>query len=340
MSAGVSPAGRRSLPVFSGYAWAATHLGFAGLLTIGNWANYSRPWVVVVAVLISGVVGGVPLSKRWFATRVGWSVPFGWLVLLPWVGSQIQGPVNELSVLWPAASATLALGLLAMVGGWRVAWAVTIVLIVEVLFWDVSYGLARTHIVEQLTLLIPVVAGTIYRTLARRARRRETEARRREAEAVQQIAALASQEEARADYRTRLLAQVGPILERIESSHGLTPAERAECRLVEASLRDAIRGRGLASAEIVRAARAARERGTTVSLIDDRRADEATGVPLNILAAVSETLDQAGTGDTFVARLLPVGRRNIATVLLADAEGEGVRRQFASTDDGAVFERV
>ncbi|WP_432559430.1 hypothetical protein [Granulicoccus sp. GXG6511] len=331
------------LAPFNGYGWFVAQVSFASLMTVGHWPGYDRQWPVVLAVLLSGVVAGVPLSARWARTFVGGVAALGWLAIMALVGSQVSPPVGELSVLWPATSASLAMGLLAMIGMWRLAWTATLLLIVQGLLWGMTRDLAPAIALEQAGLLTAPVAGTVYRILMRNARFREAAARREEAAALEQIGRMASQAEARREYRARLQRQVGPILERISAGDELTADERKECRLTEASLRDAIRGRGLATREVSQAARAARERGATVSLIDDRRVECVDEVCRNVLAATRDTLESAEDGDTFVARLLPLGRRNVATVLLRKADGEGVRREFTMPPSGdpadGAFER-
>ncbi|MFC9351696.1 hypothetical protein [Arthrobacter sp. NPDC057013] len=124
--------------------------------------------------------------------------------------------------------------------------------------------------------------------------------------------------------RTQWLEHVrevaGPALARIaDPNHTISDAERQELQLAEAQFRDEIRGRVLATAEVVEAARKARERGVTVQLLDDRRQD----LTPRMLAAVSERvvniLNQARAG-TVTARARPQGGDLAVTI-------------FASTPD-------
>ena len=88
-------------------------------------------------------------------------------------------------------------------------------------------------------------------------RRRESEERARDA---------------RAEQRTREVARIrelaGPALEVIAAGHS-TAAQREEHRLLEAQLRDDIRGRSLAVEPLTGAARSARSRGIDVIMLDD-----------------------------------------------------------------------
>lgn len=333
------PVRRRRAPLapFNGYAWFGVQVVFAGLMTIGHWQSYEQLWLVALAVPLSGIIVGVPLSARFARTVIGRATAFAWIGVVLLVGTQIQGPVGELSVLWPVPAASLAMGLLAMVGRTRIAWTVTLLVVIQSILWGVSRGLLNSGPALELTGAVAApMAGTIYRVLMRKSQRHEIAARQEEAAALELIARMASQVEARWEYRTRLLGQVGPLLERVASGEELTSLERAECRQTEASLRDVIRGRGLDTDEVLAAARAARERGANVTLIDDRRVEVIEEICRKIVAATCETLAEAEDGDIFVARVLPVGRRNVATVLLVNSEGEGVRREFTMPPSGNV----
>ena len=124
--------------------------------------------------------------------------------------------------------------------------------------------------------------------------------------------------------RTQWLQHVrevaGPALARIaDPDHDITEGERQEFQLAEAQFRDEIRGRVLATAEVVEAARKARERGVTVQLLDDRRQELAP----RVLAAVSERvvsiLNQARTG-TVTARARPQGGELAVTIFASTPE--------------------
>jgi hypothetical protein len=119
---------------------------------------------------------------------------------------------------------------------------------------------------------------------------------------------------ARTQWLDHVRQVAGPALKQIaDPAHEVTDSERQELQLVEAQFRDEIRGRVLATAEVVEAARKARERGVTVQLLDDRRQDLAP----RMLAAVSERvvsiLNQARTG-TVTARARPEGGALAVTI--------------------------
>jgi len=66
-----------------------------------------------------------------------------------------------------------------------------------------------------------------------------------------------------------------PMLRRIADRNGdLTDAQRGECRMLEAAIRDEIRGRMLLTDAVRSEVQRARERGATVTLLDEGGIDD------------------------------------------------------------------
>jgi len=106
-----------------------------------------------------------------------------------------------------------------------------------------------------------------------------------------------------------------PLLREIAEGAELTPERRLEAELVEAELRDGLRARRLAVHPVTTAAREARARGVEVVLLDDRGEIDPDPVEVEeIRARVAAELDAARSGRV-VARLLPVGRDEVATIV-------------------------
>ncbi|KAA0023679.1 hypothetical protein FOY51_07780 [Antrihabitans cavernicola] len=141
-------------------------------------------------------------------------------------------------------------------------------------------------------------------------------------------ATIAAQSEERDRQLARLAEVARPLLERIVGGEELDAADRFECRLREAELRDGLRAPQLAG--LAAAARGARGRGVEVQLLDDGGLE---GVPAavrsTVLFAAARELDAANAGSVTV-RVLPKGRRNLATVLVSEP-GEDRRTEV----DGA-----
>ncbi len=100
-----------------------------------------------------------------------------------------------------------------------------------------------------------------------------TEAERYQSRASETLAATAARSAIRTERKARLrqnLRAALPLLERIVNSEGkLSESERLEARLLEAELRDGIRGRALNHPELAKVVRSLRRQGVEVHLVDD-----------------------------------------------------------------------
>ncbi|MFC3687135.1 hypothetical protein [Aquipuribacter hungaricus] len=105
---------------------------------------------------------------------------------------------------------------------------------------------------------------------------------RARAEQLQAARLSAGARAAETERRTRL-AQIeqlaAPVLVLLRDAGTVDDRLATECRLLEAALRDGIRGRHLVDAAVRETLWAARTRGVTVRLLDDSGADEAGGSP-------------------------------------------------------------
>lgn len=316
--------------------WWSLAMGlFAMLITLGYWGSYANPWLVIAAACCAGPLMGLTLSR---SDRSVWSwlvIAMGWGVLHAVVFWQVTGTLDDPTALWPPAASAMAMGGLAMSGAIRPLWLGQLFSVAVGLHWALFSGVPLAQSLQLAALFGPVFLGICYGVLMRRALAVVDRARQNEARVAERVLDLASRAQAREAYQAELVAATGGILDRIASGAELTAEDRIAARLTEAQLRDAIRGRNLATAEVVAAVRAARARGVLVSLVDDRRTwDCSDAQQAQVLAATIETLEQARGGDACTVRLHPPGRRNLATVLLARAEGEDLRRDFANAEPG------
>ncbi|HLP23062.1 MAG TPA: hypothetical protein VK139_03360, partial [Microbacteriaceae bacterium] len=187
------------------------------------------------------------------------------------------------------------------------------------LFWSASsgipFGTAGPIMLRHAgTLLMTFAIARGFRQLARQLSvTAERRARREREDAVRN--AIATERSLQA---ARIEATAGPILRRLQSGNPLTAEERRECLLIEATVRDAISGRGWATASVLDAARAARERGVTVVLLDEAR--DGTRDVETARTALVATLDTLTQGRC-VARLVPTGRDVLASILVDDLLG-------------------
>ncbi|WP_269938949.1 hypothetical protein [Arthrobacter sp. HY1533] len=133
-----------------------------------------------------------------------------------------------------------------------------------------------------------------------------------------------AREHARSLYREQGMRELDqlarPALETIAAGN-VTEAQRRELALLEAGLRDQIRGRVLATPEVLAASRAARVRGVKVDLLDDRKAHLTPAVLADAARQLVAVLERAQSG-VVRARALPVGERPQVTILAFDGTEE------------------
>jgi hypothetical protein len=114
-----------------------------------------------------------------------------------------------------------------------------------------------------------------------------TEAERYQSRASETLAATAARSAIRTERKARLrqnLRGALPLLERIAKSEGrLSESEKLEVRLLEAELRDGIRGRSLNLPELIQAVRALRRQGVEVQLVDDGGLEDLSAAEAGVL---------------------------------------------------------
>jgi hypothetical protein len=116
-----------------------------------------------------------------------------------------------------------------------------------------------------------------------------TEAERYQGRASQTLAATAARSAIRTERKARLrqnLRGALPLLESIVNSEGrLSETEKLEARLLEAELRDGIRGRSLTHPDLVQAVRSLRRRGVEVQLVDDGGLEDLSAAEVEALTS-------------------------------------------------------
>lgn len=145
----------------------------------------------------------------------------------------------------------------------------------------------------------------------------------------------------RDDRIRRIDARVRPLLTRVAQGTTLTDGDVTEARLIEAKLRDGIRGRGLDVPRVRNAVWEARRRGVSVSVLDDGGlAVLGPDRSATVVAAAAEVLEaelaELSSGDV-VARIAPAGRNPVATVVVVTGS---LRRRIELGVDGLVVRTV
>ncbi|MEB0307032.1 hypothetical protein QN345_17175, partial [Cryobacterium sp. 10I1] len=187
--------------------------------------------------------------------------------------------------------------------------------------WALLNGLG---VADGLTLVVrhaaTLLAGAVFAVGLTRSTRTLAVLNRERAVSIATTASAEAGVTERESELARVNALARPALERLAGGEDLDPPLRAECLIVEATLRDAIRARTLFVEPVITAARAARLRGVDVTLLDD-----SGGRPPEVLAAVAGIvagqLDLLDAG-RLTARLLPPGRDDVASLVV---ESTGTR---------------
>lgn len=203
---------------------------------------------------------------------------------------------------------------------WGIADVVLLTLVAMHWMWmktgDALAGIELTY-----AQLILFGAGSFFAVWLRRTGDRiaafqQTRLRRESAESSR---AAADEERARALRSIRDSA--GAALERIATGT-VTDQERREHGLIEADLRDRIRGRALAVAPLTDAARAARRRGTVVALLDDLGAQAPAADELRAAIDWAAERVRGGAVADITVRLTRSAGRPVVTFATADGDLE------------------
>ncbi|RJO74753.1 hypothetical protein D5S18_14950 [Nocardia panacis] len=216
---------------------------------------------------------------------------------------------------WTMFASSYVLAVLVLRGRVAAAWVGVAGVAVVVGVTGVLKGAATGMLTGSVLPIVTVTGLSLFAAIMRPTQRslrllREEATMRAAAEAT-----MAAENGERDRQLARLDKVARPILERIADGVELATAEREQCRLLEAELRDGLRAPQLVCDELNSAARGARSRGVEVVLLDD---GGFAGVPRwvrqQVIDAATHELDAANAGSVTI-RVLPMGRRIVATVL-------------------------
>jgi hypothetical protein len=291
-------------------------------LVATTWADRGSLWphVVGLAIFAAAAAAAALLPGRRLTRRVtaALAVVPGLLALL--VSWDLPTDRFPGYAAWHLGAGTFVLFFLATRGRLVSAWCGMAGLVAVTLVWVSTTGqdwsglpdLLLTHVS---LLVVGTIAGAVLHRAARQisavaARSRERRARHaaRLAEAAERHRRLAWLEQ-----------NVRPALERLAEGHVPGPEERVRLAVLEAEVRDRLRGGALDVPGVVAAVRAARLRGVAVEVMDD---GGLSGVPdaEAVLAAIPRLLDGVAAGRV-VIRILPPDRAAVASVVAETAKG-------------------
>ena len=282
----------------------------------GAWATWIMLSVAAAAVFFPA---DDPLAARWT-----WSVA----ALCLAAGAAVWwDPPSEVSgyAPWYVRSATIVLVVLVLRRRPAAAWSASVAVVAVVLIWAAVSGeqvlawvglLSRQFATIVVIQITAVGLGWAARTIA--------------AYQVEERGRVRSEELRSASIRARkvelgaIRALGTPVLERI--AHGEDgPALRAEAILIEAALRDVLRGRRLAAEPLTSVVLDARRRGVDVTLLDD----------LDDRGAIELADDERSTALSWAAERLRASDGSTVTVRLSRQAGRPVVTVVAGDDDVA-----
>lgn len=310
------------------------------IFTFATLDRMSAPWPsLIVLVLISA--GALIVTRPhadplpWPDTAVIVAIVCASTLIISWYLPTTGGLGREA---WHLGASTWLLFFLALRRRARIAWLGMLLMTVITAWWAVSVGhsivfalnLVQTH-------MGILLVATLFASSLRRTAGVINTLTARSVDAAAAAAAADASLEIRRQRVSELAAVAVPPLELIASGTPLTSADRSTFLAVEAQLRDSVRGRSLAVPAIADAAQAARERGVTVNLLDDRGAPLGSGDAMRrLVTAVTDMIDSVPRG-TVTARMLPEGRDAAVTVVAGDDSDGAGRQRLTLDEDGHIL---
>lgn len=250
---------------------------------------------------------------------------------------QLPIPVDNGLQTWPLGAGTALFTFICVRGRAATAWTAMTATVLVCVVWALATGQNAVvglsmSVVNYAPLAMATFFAFTFRPVAAAVFELREQSRKRAAEDAATSAVL----EERDSQLERLDFLARPLLMKIASGAELRPDERDACALLESALRDSLRAKGLESERVDSAARAARQRGVHVVLLDDGGLSPTDSAAAHRLReTVAAALDSAESG-TVTARILPPGRPMLASILTTDSAG--VRRLDIGSDgaDGQV----
>lgn len=309
----------RSTLVALAAAFSAYHIA-RGILTLGVPTNAGPTIVALVLYAVITVVVLLPWNAgvpQWVA-----ALTFSCAVAITLlVTSQLD--VNEYNgyATWHTNAEGTLMTILMVRGRKIYAVAGTLLLVIYSLVWCGLVGSAQIGVTGAVAW---VVLAYITTSALQRASDDADKLVQAEREAVRWEAA---QHAHRSERRARLATAsrvAGPMLRDVVLAEGrLTDAERAQARLLEARLRDDIRGRALVDDRVRDAAEAARRRGIVVQLLDEGTIDDLEDKQRKrVLTRIAEAIESADT-ERLIVRTAPERSDVAVTIVGLSAPAQG-----------------
>jgi hypothetical protein len=273
------------------------------------------PWPSVLAM---GLYLIATVASLWPSERLRlrvWIVALdlGVAVVIPLLVTAALDPTRDNGyATWYVAAIGTLMTILAVRGGIIVAWVGVGFLALQTVLWAGVGALGGIGVIGSMVWVAVAQISTATIAKATRDARAFAVAQRGAVEWKAAQDARTTEREARLRQTERVAA---PMLRRIAESDGLlSEQERADCRLLEATIRDEIRGRALLDDGVRDAVRTARSSGITVTLlvdggIDDLAVEEHARVRSSVSAAIN-----GATADRIIVRTV-AGTEVAATIV-------------------------
>ena len=196
---------------------------------------------------------------------------------------------------WYVLGVGTILGGTAVRGRRGFAWIGLLVLVAEIAAWGGVGSLASTGLPGVLSLL---VTGHAVSVGVERAVKAARELNDKAAETAAETAAVEAAGEVRSQLMEQTLSRAIPALNLIAALGGkLNENQKREARLLEAGLRDEIRGATLLNAQMRNAIMVARQRGVEVLVLDEGGIDDLTEVErISVLGKVANSIEAVTEG--------------------------------------------
>ncbi|MET4540561.1 hypothetical protein ABIE37_002348 [Arthrobacter bambusae] len=290
-------------------------LGLANLHRVTSATQTLAAMVICVAVI---VVVSISDAQRPLGVASAWAATVGVVIIEVLVKSALPVGTHPGYAAWHCGAIQMLLVTVALRGRKGIAWfgigVFAVVDFVASLAQQLTLNAALAMVV---TPLLWMGMATALSFILRRCARQTAAFTDQEQSSAQILATQNARDLAQNEWMRDLSRATRPMLERIAEG-AIGPAEQEACVLLEAELRDQIRGRALATPAVLHAARAARGRGVRVDILDDR----ATDLPEDLLAEATAqligALDRAEDG-AVKCRALPEGA-DVAVTILAFSE--------------------
>ena len=290
--------------------------GYHVVLGVYSLAIPASPWPAIAALAVYSIATVLSLWPGKRMRMPDWLAAFDLAVaiVLPLlVTSQLDPDVDNLYATWYVAAVGTLMTIAAARRQLLVAWVGVIALAVQTIVWAGPLALAVLGVIGSIVWV--AIAHTL--TSALTSAGRET---RRYAQAEREAAAWQAAQDAHLFEGRMRLGQTerlaAPMLRRIADRDGrLTDTQREECRTLEASIRDEIRGRMLLTDVVRTEVRRARQRGIVVTLLDEGGIDDLDEATRDrVLSRLAEAI-AASNADRIIARTAAVTSPAAVTVV-------------------------